>query len=72
MYRVDHAIVKNASMEYYYCITSNELDHNIIDNKYYNIVRTVCIGKYIYVTIIGRHVGFVSFTNYSCCKITSG
>ncbi len=28
--------------------------------------------RYIYVTIIGRHVGFVSFTNYSCCKITSG
>ena len=28
--------------------------------------------RYIYVTIIGRHVRFVSFTNYSCCKITSG
>ncbi|MCL4311514.1 MAG: hypothetical protein M1462_03690, partial [Candidatus Thermoplasmatota archaeon] len=26
--RENPAIVKNASMEYYYCITSNELDHN--------------------------------------------
>ena len=46
--RENPAIVKNASMEYYYCITSNELDHNIIDNKYYNIVITVSIDKYIY------------------------
>ena len=23
-------------------------------------------------TIIGKHVGFTSFTNQSCCKITSG
>ena len=28
--------------------------------------------KYVYVTIIGKHVGFTSFTNQSCCKITSG
>ncbi len=46
--RENPAIVKNASMEYYYCITSNELDHNLIHNKYYNIVITVSIDKYIY------------------------
>jgi hypothetical protein len=46
--RADHAIVKNASMEYYYCITSNGLDHNLIGNKYYVIVITVSIDKYIY------------------------
>ena len=46
--RENPAIVKNASMEYYYCITSNELEHNLIHNKYYNIVITVSIDKYIY------------------------
>ncbi len=46
--RENPAIVKNASMEYYYCITSNELDHNLIHNRYYNIVITVSIDKYIY------------------------
>ena len=28
--------------------------------------------KYVYVTIIGKHVGFNPFTNQSYCKITSG
>ena len=28
--------------------------------------------KYVYVTIIGKHVGFTSFADQSCCKITSG
>ena len=46
--RVYPPIPKNESMEYYYRITSNELNHNFIHNKYYNIVITVSIDKYIY------------------------
>ena len=46
--RVYPPIPKNESMEYYYRIISNELNHNFIHNKYYNIVITVSIDKYIY------------------------